>query len=93
MAERETAKTRVEDAVTRLEAAIVGVTDTTKTSELEKEHGQLTAELTSLKGEHKGVSEQLQTLQGDYKELEKVVDQVTDRLDTTIDRLRSVLEA
>ena len=93
MAERESAKTRVEDAVARLEAAIVGVTDTTKTSELEKEHGELTAELTSLKGEHKGVSEQLQTLQGDYKELEKVVDQVTDRLDTTIDRLRSVLEA
>ena len=93
MAERESAKTRVEDAVARLEAAIVGVMDTTKTSELEKECGQLTAELTSLKGEHKGVSEQLQTLQGDYKELEKVVDQVTDRLDTTIDRLRSVLEA
>ena len=93
MAERESAKTRVEDAVARLEAAIVGVTDTTKTSELEKEPGELTAELTSLKGEHKGVSEQLQTLQGDYKELEKVVDQVTDRLDTTIDRLRSVLEA
>jgi archaellum component FlaC len=93
MAERESAKTRVEDAVARLEAAIVGVTDTPKTSELEKECGQLTAELTSLKGEHKGVSEQLQALQGDYKELEKVVDQVTDRLDTTIDRLRSVLEA
>ena len=93
MAERESAKTRVEDAVARLEAAIVGVTDTPKTLELEKECGQLTAELTSLKGEHKGVSEQLQTLQGDYKELEKVVDQVTDRLDTTIDRLRSVLEA
>ena len=93
MAERESAKTRVEDAVARLETAILSVTDTTKTSELEKERGQLTAELTSLKSEHKGVSEQLQTLQGDYKELEKVVDQVTDRLDTTIDRLRSVLEA
>ena len=93
MAERESAKIRVEDAVARLEAVIVGVTNTTKTSELEKECGQLTAELTSLKGDHKGVSEQLQALQGDYKELEKVVDQVTDRLDTTIDRLRSVLEA
>jgi predicted nuclease with TOPRIM domain len=93
MAERESAKARVEDAVARLETAILSVTDTTKASELEKERGQLTAELTSLKGEHKGVSEQLQTLQGDYKELEKVVDQVTDRLDTTIDRLRSVLEA
>ena len=93
MAERESAKTRVEDAVARLETAILSVTDTTKASELEKERGQLTAELTSLKGEHKGVSEQLQALQGDYKELEKVVDQVTDRLDTTIDRLRSVLEA
>ena len=93
MAERESAKTRVEDAVTRLETAILGVTDTAKTSELEKERGQLTAELISLKGEHKGVSEQLQTLQSDYKELEKVVDQVTDRLDATIDRLRSVLEA
>ena len=93
MAERESAKTRLEDAVARLETAIVCVTDTTKTSELEKERGQLTAELTSLKGEHKGVTEQLQTLQDDYKALEKVVDQVTDRLDTTIDRLRSVLEA
>jgi predicted nuclease with TOPRIM domain len=93
MAKRESAKTRVEDAVARLETAILSVTDTTKTSELEKERGQLTAELTSLKGEHKDVSEQLQTLQGDYKELEKIVDQVTDRLDTTIDRLRSVLEA
>ena len=93
MAERESAKTRVEDAVARLEAAIVGVMDTTKTSELEKECGQLTAELTSLKGEHKGVTEELQALRGDYKELEKVVDQVTDRLDTTIDRLRSVIEA
>jgi archaellum component FlaC len=93
MAERESAKTRVEDAVARLETAILGVTDTTKTSELEKERGKLAAELTSLKSEHKGVSEQLQTLQGDYKELEKVVDQVTDRLDTTIGRLRSVLEA
>jgi predicted nucleic acid-binding Zn-ribbon protein len=93
MAERESAKARVEDAVARLETAILSVTDTTKASELEKERGQLTAELTSLKGEHKGVSEQLQALQGDYKELEKVVDQVTDRLDTTIDRLRSVLEA
>ena len=93
MAERESAKTRLEDAVARLETAIVGVTDTSKASELEKERGQLTAELTSLKGEHKGVTEQLQTLQDDYKALEKVVDQVTDRLDTTIDRLRSVLEA
>jgi len=93
MAERESAKARVEDAVARLETAILSVTDTTKASELEKERGQLTAELTSLKGEHKGVSEQLQALQGDYKELEKVVDQVTERLDTTIDRLRSVLEA
>ena len=93
MAKRESAKTRVEDAVARLETAILSVTDTTKTSELEKERGQLAAELTSLKGEHKGVSEQLQALQNDYKELEKVVDQVTDRLDTTIDRLRSVLEA
>ena len=93
MVERESAKARVEDAVARLETAVLGVTDTTKTSELEKERGKLTAELTSLKGEHKGVSEQLQTLQGDYKELEQVVDQVTDRLDTTIDRLRSVLEA
>ena len=93
MAERESAKKRLEDAVARLETAIVGVTDTTRTSELEKESGQLTAELTSLKSEHKGVTEQLQTLQDDYKALEKVVDQVTDRLDTTIDRLRSVLEA
>ena len=93
MAERESAKTRVEDAVARLEAAIVVVTNTTKMSELEKERGQLTAGLASLKGEHKSVSEQLEALQGDYKELEKVVDQVTDRLDTTIDRLRSVLEA
>lgn len=93
MAERESAKTRLEDAVARLETAIGGVTDTSKTSELEKERGLLTAELTSLKGEHKGVTEQLQTLQDDYKALEKVVDQVTDRLDTTIDRLRSVLEA
>jgi chromosome segregation ATPase len=93
MAERESAKTRLEDAVARLETAIVGVTDTSKASELEKERGQLTAELTSLKGEHKGVTEQLQTLQDEYKALEKVVDQVTDRLDTTIDRLRSVLEA
>jgi len=77
----------------KLETAIGGVTDNSKTSELEKERGQLTTELTSLRTEHKGVTEQLQTLQEDYKALEKVVDQVTDRLDTTIDRLRSVLEA
>lgn len=93
MAERESAKTRLEDAVARLETAITGVTENTKTSELEEERGQLTAELTSLRTEHKGVTEQLQSLQDDYKALEKVVDQVTDRLDTTIDRLRSVLEA
>jgi len=93
MAERESAKTRLEDAVARLETAITGVTENPKTTELEKERGQLTAELTSLKTEHKGVTEQLQSLQDDNKALEKVVDQVTDRLDTTIDRLRSVLEA
>ena len=75
MAERESAKTRVEDAVARLEAAILSVIDTNKTSELEKERSQLTAELTLLKGEHKVVSQQLQALQSDYKELEKVVDQ------------------
>ena len=37
--------------------------------------------------------EDKQMKNGEYKALEKVVDQVTDRLDTTIDRLRSVLEA
>ncbi|MDA0368656.1 MAG: DUF4164 family protein [Proteobacteria bacterium] len=92
MAERESTKTRLEEAVARLETAIGGVTDGRKSSELEKERGKLTEDLSALRTEHTSVTAQLQGLQDDYQALEKVVDQVTDRLDATIDRLRAVLD-
>ena len=93
MPERESAKNRLEEAAARLETAIAGVADGPKTSELEKERAQLSDELGALRTEHTAVTRQLQSLQDDYKALEKVVDQVTDRLDATIERLRAVLEA
>jgi len=93
MPERESAKTRLEEAVARLESAIGGVADGPKAADVEKERSKLSEELTALRGEHQNVTQQLQSLQDDYASLEKVVDQVTDRLDATIERLRSVLES
>lgn len=92
MPDQESAKTRLEQAVARLESAIGGVADAPKAAEVEKERVRLDEELSALRTEHRNVTQQLQTLQDDYASLETVVDKVTDRLDATIERLRTVLE-
>lgn len=97
MASITTAKQRLEKAVSRLESAVQ--TATAKDAEgarvgiLESERAKLDTQLAALRVEHETLERQYSTAQGDYVALEKVIDQVSDRLDATIGRLRKVLES
>lgn len=97
MASITTAKQRLENAVTRLESAVQTVSgkdaDGTRVEVLESERAKLDTQLSALRVEHETLERQYSTAQGENVALEKVIDQVSDRLDATIDRLREVLES
>lgn len=96
MASITTAKQRLEKAVTRLESAAQTVSakdaDGARLEILESERAELNTQLSALRVERETLVQQYSTAQGDYVALEKVIDQVSDRLDATIGRLRKVLE-
>ena len=58
----------------------------------ETERATLDSQLSTLRLEHETLEKQYSSAQGNYVALEKVIDQVSDRLDATIGRLRKVLE-
>lgn len=97
MASITTAKQRLENAVTRLESAVQTVSgkdaDDTRVEVLESERAKLDTQLSALRVEHETLERQYSTAQGENVALEKVIDQVSDRLDATIGRLREVLES
>lgn len=96
MASITTSKQRLEKAVSRLESAVQTVSakdaGSARVETLESERTKLDAQLSALRVEHESLEQQFSTAQGDYVALEKVIDQVSDRLDATIGRLRKVLE-
>ncbi len=97
MASITTSKQRLEKAVTRLESAVQTVSEKdeegARVETLESERAKLDTQLSALRMEHETLERQYSTAQGDYVALEKVIDQVSDRLDATIGRLRKVLES
>ena len=96
MASITTAKQRLEKAVARLETAVQTVSkrdvQSSRVEILESERAQLDVQLSALRVKHETLERQFSSAQGDNVALEKVIDQVSDRLDTTISRLRKVLE-
>lgn len=97
MASITTSKQRLEKAVTRLESAVQTVSakdaEGGRADVLESERAKLDTQLSALRVKHETLEQQYSTAQGDYVALEKVIDQVSDRLDATIGRLRKVLES
>lgn len=96
MASITTAKQRLEKAVARLESAVQTVSErdgeSSRVGTLESERAALDVQLSALQAKHETLEQQFSSAQGDNVALEKVIDQVSDRLDATIDRLRKVLE-
>lgn len=96
MASITTSKQRLEKAVTRLESAVQTVSskdgEGARAETLETERATLDSQLSALRLEHETLEKQYSSAQGNYVALEKVIDQVSDRLDATIGRLRKVLE-
>ncbi len=96
MASITTAKQRLEKAVARLESAVQTVSERdgegSRIEILESERAELDVQFSALQVKHETLEQQFSSAQGDNVALEKVIDQVSDRLDATIDRLRKVLE-
>jgi len=96
MADIESAKKRLEQAVDRLETAVETVTSDgnpkERISALEADRARLGSELSALRSQNDEMAKRLNGLQQDYGALEKLLDRVSDRLDSTIGRLRSVVD-
>ena len=95
MAKIDAAKNRLEQAVARLEGAVTNLADREPGSDrdaLTAQKAELESELTALKAEHAALAGKLDTAHQKYQALEAVIESVSSRLDTTIGRLRTVLE-
>ena len=95
MANVETAKQRLEQAVNRLETAVGSISggDGGKVAALEKDRARLQAELAALQTRHDELTQRFTESQDAQASLEKVIDKVSERLDTTIGRLKAVLDS
>ena len=87
------ASERLDQALARLAA---GLKDTREQAErvgtLESERARLAGELEALQGERDRLAKQLDTTEHNYAALEKTADTVVERLDSTIDQLKTVLD-
>lgn len=95
MANVESAKQRLEQAVNRLETAVGSLSggDSGKVAALEKDRARLQAELAALQTKHDALTSRFTESQDAQAALEKVIDKVSERLDTTIGRLKAVLDS
>jgi cell division protein FtsB len=95
MAKIDAAKQKLEQALARLEGAVSTLAERGAGPDpeaLTAEKAQLESELSALKAEHTELAGCLDAAHENYAALEKVIDTVSERLDTTIGRLRTVLE-
>ena len=89
----EAASVRLEKALARLEAAMAQVSDRAgRAATLETERAQLGDELRTLRADHAAMSKRLGAVESEYRELEKVIDNVAGRLDSTIGQLKTLVE-
>lgn len=95
MANVEQAKQRLEQAVNRLETAVGSLAGggDGKAAALEKERARLQAELQALQTKHDDLTQRFSESQDAQAALEKVIDKVSERLDSTIGRLKAVLDS
>ena len=87
-------RVRLESALNRLENAFRGISEKAgqQVGALKKDNARLTAELSELRRANEEMSGRLNAVQAEYRALTQSVDQVTQRLDVTIDQLKIVLE-
>ena len=96
MADMESAKEKLERAIERLESAVGSVaerqTEGPNLADVQQERSRGASELSTLRAEHEELGRRYSVSQEDNAALEQAVNRVSERLDATIGRLRSVLE-
>ena len=97
MSEIESARTKFEQALERLERAVKSVSleksETLDKSVASIDEDSLNAEIETLRSQRDDLANRLSIATKDYDSLEEVADKVSMRLDETIDRLRELLES
>ena len=96
MTDVKVAKIKLEKAINRLETAVDSISrgqsrgDRVKVVSAEKE--VFKSNMVTLRAEKGELAERLASVSADYEALEKVVDEVSARLDATIGKLRGILD-
>ena len=96
MTEVKAAKIKLEKAINRLETAVDSMSreqskgDRVKVVSAERE--VFKSNMVTLRAEKDELVKRLASVSADYKALEKVVDEVSARLDATIGKLRGILD-
>lgn len=97
MSEIESARTKFEQALERLERAVKSVSleksETLDKSVASIDEDSLNTEIETLRSQRDDLANRLSIATKDYDSLEEVADKVSMRLDETIDRLRELLES
>ena len=93
LANIDAASARLEQALARLEAAMAQVSERAgRAVTLETERSQLGDELRTMRADHAAMSKRLGAVETEYRELEKIIDNVAARLDSTIGQLKALAD-
>ncbi len=87
-------RARLDDALDRLDAAVKGVTAKTQQqmAALRDERDRLNADLAAVRSEREVTQSRLSAIEATNASLERTVAEVTQRIDATIEQLKSALE-